>query len=120
MTKKPPCIRGLRNFKRGCPGKPWNGEEGCPAWVELLVTPKDEPAKPKDKIGHCIDHWMVELKLKELGLLEGNQIAIESFRNNMSIDGYPKPDPAVLRLVDKINEIQMLKMALGSQRMIGG
>ncbi len=101
----PPCIRGLKPYeKSGCPCRPWDGENGCPAWVELLVTPAGEPLKPKDKIGKCLDHWDLELRLKSLGLLEGNQQAIESFRNNMSVTGSPKPDPALVRLVEVVEE----------------
>jgi hypothetical protein len=101
-----PCIRGLKAFSRGCPMKMWDGESGCPAWIELLVTPRNEPAKPKDKVGRCIDHWMLELKLSELGLLEGNQRAIESFRNNMSVDGSPKPDPVIVKLLKRVDDLQ--------------
>lgn len=93
----PPCIRALKRFeKTGCPERTWDGKEGCPAWVEMLVTPKDEPMKPKDKIGKCIDLWQLELTLKSLGLLEGNQQATESFRNGMleqDRDGNPRPKP---------------------------
>jgi hypothetical protein len=100
--KNPPCIRGLKEFKKGCPQQPWNGVSGCPAWVELLVTPEGAPLKPKDKIGKCIDHWDIELRLKALGLLEGNQRATESFRNNMSTDRGPRPDPALLKMINMI------------------
>jgi hypothetical protein len=104
---KVPCIRGLSCMKNGCPMKPWDGEEGCPAWVELLVTPEDEPLKPKDKQGNCVDMWNLTLKLRELALLEGNQRAIESFRNNMSVDGSPKPDPALYALAQAIERRQI-------------
>lgn len=107
---KPPCMRGLKEFKKGCPQKPWNGEDGCPAWVELLVTPMNEPTKPKDKIGKCIEHWKIELQLKSLALLEGNQMAIESFRNNMTTPGCPKPDPAVVRLVQAMEQHYQLRI----------
>jgi hypothetical protein len=73
------------------------------------VTPKNEPMNPKDKIGKCLDHWQLELKLTELGLLEGNQKAIETFRNNMTVEGSPKPDPAMVTLIRKIEEVQRIK-----------
>jgi len=104
--KKPPCIRGLKAFKGGCPQRPWDGESGCPAWVELLVTPKGEPNKPKDKVGKCIDHWNLELTLTSLGLLEGNQRAIETFRNNMTVEGSPKPDPAIVQMIGMMEQRQ--------------
>lgn len=104
--KKAPCIRGLREFRKGCPGRPWDGEQGCPAWIELLITPRNEPTKPKEKVGRCIDNWQIELKLTELGLLEGNQMAIESFRNNMTVDGSPRPDPAVCKLLSVIDDFK--------------
>ncbi|NNF99484.1 MAG: hypothetical protein HKM93_08910 [Desulfobacteraceae bacterium] len=110
INKYPPCIRGLKPFeKKGCPQKEWDGDQGCPAWRELLVTPRGEPAKPKDKIGRCIDAWMLEFKLTELGLLEGNQQATESLRNGMLTrlgDGtvVPKADLGSLKLISIIDE----------------
>jgi hypothetical protein len=71
-----------------------------------MVTPRGEPTKPKDKIGRCVDLWMVELKLTELGLLEGNQQAIESFRNNMTVDGSPRPDPALCKMIRILEDNQ--------------
>ena len=114
----PPCIRNLERFKKtGCPQKSWNGKEGCPAWIELLVTPKGEPLKPKDKIGRCIDHWNFEFQLTALGLIEGNQHAMESFRNGMietREDGkdYPKPDSASLALFELFTQMQNQRKAI--------
>jgi len=108
----PPCIRNLERFKKsGCPQKPWDGQEGCPAWIEILITPKNEPMKPKDKIGKCIDHWNIELQLTALGLMEGNQQATESFRNGMiEIDkdgnAYPKADLGTMALIKLLHESQ--------------
>lgn len=104
-----PCMRGLKRFeKTGCPRKPWDGERGCSAWVELLITPDNEPTKAKDKVGNCLDIWNLELRLKSLGLLEGNQRAIESFRNNMSVEGSPKSDPGVVTLLHAVARQQGL------------
>lgn len=115
--KHPPCIRGLKKFeKSGCPCRAWDGESGCPAWVELLVTPPNEPLKPKDKIGKCIDHWQIDFWLKSLGLLEGNQQAIESFRNNMTVDGSPKPDPAIILLANALSKLRIRRIEGGSQQ----
>ena len=113
---KPPCIRGLAAFKKGCPER--DGEGGCPAWVELLVTPRGEPLKPKDKIGRCIDRWQHEFQLTMLSLLEGNQQAVESFRNNMTTDGGPRPDPAVVHLVQLLEDRQRIQYE--AAKMIGG
>jgi len=115
---KPPCIRGLAAFKKGCCEKEWDGESGCPAWVELLVTPRGEPLKPKDKIGRCIDRWQLEFALTTLGLLEGNQKAVESFRNNMTTEHGPKPDPAVAYLVQLLEDRQRIQHE--AAKMIGG
>ena len=51
MSKKnPPCIRNLEKFKKvGCPKKQWDGEEGCPAWIELSVATKENPNKREIK-----------------------------------------------------------------------
>lgn len=117
--KKPPCIRGLKEFKKGCPCRPWDGETGCPAWAELLVTPNGEPLKQKDKIGKCLDHWALDLQLKSLGLLEGNQQAIESFRNNMTVDGSPRPDPAVVGLLSVFEKYQQVRGRHGGQQIRG-
>jgi hypothetical protein len=94
--KKPPCIRGI---VKHCPQKSWDGSEGCPAWIEMTIATKGDPLK-KEIRKQCIDLWQHDFSLAALGLLEGNQQATESFRNNMTTsDGRPKPDPALLKLV---------------------
>lgn len=121
MAKKigPPCMRGLKAFqKTGCPMKSYDGESGCTAWVELMVTPPDEPTKPIDKAGKCLDHWTLDMQLKTLQLLEGNQQAIESFRNNVSVDGSPKPDPAVVALLRHIEERNRALNTMAAEKMI--
>ena len=101
--KKPPCIRGLIAFKKGCPQRSWNGEDGCPAWVEVEMKSKNGE---KITIKECLDLHMARLHFGTNMLLEGNQQAIETFRNNMSIEGSPKPDPAILALANIIDSSQ--------------
>lgn len=103
--KNPPCIRGI--MKR-CPQAPWNGADGCPAWVEMTVATKGDPLK-KEVRKQCIDLWQHDFSLAALGLLEGNQRATESFRNNMTVEGQPKPDPALLKLVKILDTRQQIE-----------
>lgn len=106
--KNPPCIRNLEPFKKsGCPQKKWDGEEGCPMWKELTTTTRQDPVPQLRKM--CIDVWMFDLKITELGLLEGNQQATESFRNGMLDTSdpsnlKPKPDNAMIALVNFLYE----------------
>jgi len=108
---KPPCIRNLDKFKKtGCPEKQWDGEEGCPAWIELSVADRDNPNKREIR-KQCLDKWLWEFNWAMLGLLEGNQQAIETFRNGMiqtTSDGQavPRPDPAVVSLFCFLKEVQ--------------
>lgn len=103
-----PCIRGLKEFKKGCPEKCWNGNEGCPAWKEYTI--KDNKDGGIKIIKDCIDNLQEIWAFESLKLLEGNQIATESFRNGMTeeIDGkiYPKPDRGIVNLVSMIYEQQ--------------
>ena len=108
--KKPPCIRGLKEFKSGCPQKSWDGEEGCPCWIELSVSARGDPLK-KEVRKQCLDLWLWEFQWAMMGLLEGNQQAVESFRNGMlDVDSngknQPKPDPAVVVLLNLIKNTQ--------------
>jgi hypothetical protein len=101
--KKPPCIRNLSSFKKGCPQTLWDGEEGCPCWIEMTFPKKDNP-KETEILKHCVDIWMFIMQRDALGLLEGNQAAIESFRNGMTFaagDGktYPRANPASVELL---------------------
>lgn len=113
MAKNPPCIRNLERFRKtGCPQREWDGEQGCPAWIELAVPDPDHPVKRRIE-KKCLDLWMFTLNWSQLGLLEGNQRAVESFRNGMvelGADGkaYPKPDPAMLHLVNEIERRRQL------------
>lgn len=110
MAKKnPPCIRNLKCFEEtGCPQCEWDGDDGCTAWVEMIVGSKDNPGKPITK-KMCIDKWNFDFQFSILGALEGNQQAVESFRNGMvQMDGegtvHPKPDPALLNLLGLVKE----------------
>lgn len=78
----PPCIRGLQQFKKGCPEKTWDGESGCPCWIEEMVVDSETSKKRIEK--KCLDLWMFTIAWHSNGLLEGNQQAVESFRNNVS------------------------------------
>ena len=75
-----PCIRGLSQFKKGCPEKVWNGKEGCPAWVEMSIPDPENIGKHKIE-KKCLDLWYFTFQWAALSLLEGNQKAVESFRN---------------------------------------
>ena len=107
---KPPCIRNLPRFKKGCPQKIWDGEEGCPCWIEMSVAKRENP-KEKEIKKDCLDMWHFSFQWAMLGLLEGNQQATESFRNGMvetRDDGkdYPKPDIAVIKLFQMFENMQ--------------
>ena len=52
------------------------------------------------EIKECVDIYMARLQFDTNVLLEGNQQAVESFRNNMSTASGPKPDPAVMKLLN--------------------
>ena len=99
--KKIPCIRGLKEYKRhGCPCMLFNKDtgKGCPAWIEIGVTALDDPNSPVKNEGHCVDIWNSKLLHDAIKRLAGVQQATESFRNNMSTEQGPKPDPAVIKL----------------------
>jgi len=74
---KPPCIRGLKEFKKGCPQRCWNGNDGCPAWMEEIIV---ENGKKKNH-GACLEWWKLFYARNALRLLEGTQQATESNRN---------------------------------------
>ncbi len=107
--KRPPCIRNLKCFEEtGCPQCEWDGEEGCTAWKEMTVGTAESQGKPVTK-KMCVDMWQFDFSYSILGALEGNQQAIESFRNGMvQMDSQgttqPKPDPGVLILLNMVQE----------------
>ena len=106
-----PCIRNLERFKKkGCPQKIWDGKEGCPCWIEMPVSNRENPEKKEIK-KNCIDLWQFDFQWAMLGLLEGNQQATESFRNGMVQTGedgkdYPKPDPGVIQLYKLFDDMR--------------
>jgi len=106
-----PCIKNLESFKKkGCPQKIWDGKEGCPCWIEMPVTNRGNPLK-KEIRKQCIDLWMWEFQWAMLGLLEGNQQAVESFRNGMVEVGpdnkdRPKSDPGIIALIKLVEDAQ--------------
>jgi len=95
--KRPPCIRGLKRFeKKGCPQRKWDGEDGCPAWIEDWVVEKGERIQK----GMCVDMWIPLYLRFSLGLLEGNQQATESNRNmtallSLSVCGAQSPSEII-------------------------
>lgn len=124
MTKKGKrtCIKGLPDFKNGCPEKHGVYPDGCPAWKEYTVS-QDNHNGPV-VIRDCVDVLKERWQFEALKLLEGNQRATESFRNGMcetAKDGqvYPKVDRAVLELVlflQRAKEDQLLIDSTQSRR----
>ena len=110
-----PCTRGLSAFKDGCPKRPWDGEsgDGCPLWLEKDV-PKRENPMIREPLKACIDVWQFEVNWAQLGLLEGNQAAIEQLRNGLLFYDEekktvsPKPDYAMRELVKMIKAQQLM------------
>lgn len=91
----PPCIRNLYCFRKtGCPEKLWNGATGCTAWAELTVPNESNPIQ-KDIVKGCIDIINFQFQYAQLGLLEGNQRATESFRNGMTEERGGKTVPKI-------------------------
>jgi hypothetical protein len=81
---KPPCTRNIERFKEGCPEREYNEKDGsgCPLWLELEIPTRENP-RVKKKQKKCIDLWYFTLLWSQLGCLEGNQQAVETFRNAM-------------------------------------
>lgn len=105
---KPPCIRNLKRFEEGCPQKEWDGDGGCPAWIEMIVSKRNNPQeKVLEKM--CVDLWNHKFIWASLGALEGVQAAVESHRNaSCEPDPHdpfndnkarPKPDLFTMKLV---------------------
>lgn len=65
----------------------------------------------KIMIRECLDLWIARLHWGTNQLLEGNQQAIESFRNNMTVEGCPRPDPAMLRMLELIQNNKPLALS---------
>jgi hypothetical protein len=123
----PPCIRGLKCFKKGCPQKRWSERdpEGCPAWVELDM--KTKGGTDVIEIRECLDLYMSRLMFYNNCLLEGNQQAIESFRNGMVYkdangDIVPKPTEIEMALLFHMQNVtqKMLNDNYEDPKMIKG
>ena len=109
MSPKPPCIRGLKEFKRGCPQEKWNSftGRGCPAWITRTVPTRSNPSEG-ETISQCLDLWLLTVNWDANKLLEGTNQAIESFRNNMTetteFGDYPKASRGLRYLINFIEE----------------
>lgn len=79
-AKKMPCIRGLKEFSKGCPKKAWDGEDGCPAWITFIIPDPNNPCTKTYK-SQCVDIWQAELLYRSLGLTELNTISVNSLEN---------------------------------------
>lgn len=81
--KMSPCIRGLKQFNKGCPEMTYNPNTGlgCPAWQEIDMATKG--GQDKIEIRECLDLYTARLLYHNNCLLESNQQALESFRNGM-------------------------------------
>jgi hypothetical protein len=114
--KKPPCIRGLAAFKKGCPQRAWNGEDGCPAFIEAEFAVKGGTEKVKVK--ECVDMHMARLQFHTNCLLEGSQQSIESFRNGMvekDASGKMRPRPSQIEMAIA-HTVQRMTVATVSER----
>lgn len=77
----------------------------------MVIPLRDNPLK-KESRSQCIDKWYFDFQWSMLGLLEGNQVATETFRNAMiqinpeTGKPEPRPDPAMKRMLDLYSENQ--------------
>jgi len=109
----------LPAFKDGCPKRSWDGEtgEGCPLWIEQDVPTRENPMVKKP-LKACVDRWQWEIQWAQLGLLEGNQAAIEQLRNGLLFYDdekktvSPKPDYAIRELVGMLKVIHQDQLLL--------
>jgi hypothetical protein len=94
---RPPCIRGLKQFRGGCPQRSWNGHDGCPAWIDRDIPDRDNPPKVI-AANMCVDIYLSRLQWDTNAFLQGIQASIESFRNNMTeVDEEGKKHPKTSR-----------------------
>lgn len=108
---KRPCVRDLKVFRKaGCPEKTWDGNGGCPMWVDGEMPKHQGPGM--EWVHCCQDELMYRFNYSMGALLAGNQIATESFRNGMVMKDektgatLPKPDRATLLVLSMFrNEI---------------
>jgi len=99
-----PCIRGLKEFKKGCPEN-----SSCPAWISTLGT------KHPVKINKCADVAMVDLMWDLNCNMIGNQQATESLRN-----GLCEVDPETNQTAPKAIKMTLVKaFSEKNRRMIG-
>lgn len=107
-----PCVRGI--YKK-CPGKVWDGKKGCPLWFEDLITIQEGQTQKEVLRAQCADRWQYDFLWWNNARLAGNQHAVESFRNNMTVDGNPRPDPAVVHLIGILEERQRINLLAGQK-----
>ena len=105
--KRPPCLRNLHQFRKGCPQREWNGEDGCTAWIDVHLPTKG--GNETIHVKECLDLHMARLVFHTNCLLEGNQQAMETFRNGMveqDSNGNirPKSSPAELALYHAVQK----------------
>ncbi|MDY6904074.1 MAG: hypothetical protein SWH61_05245 [Thermodesulfobacteriota bacterium] len=106
-----PCVRNLPGFKKGCPEN-----DTCPCWKTLQVAKRGNPLEKEIK-SQCIDLWMFEFAWSQLGATEAVQKEIEELRNNLCQGGgMPKPDPALVELVQIIRK----RLSDGNTPELGG
>lgn len=72
-----PCIRGLREFKKGCPES-----SQCSCWIEKAMS---KIGGGTEIIKQCADLWIIQLLFDMCALMEGNQQATESSRNMIAL-----------------------------------
>jgi hypothetical protein len=82
-------------------------------WIERDVPTRENPMVKKP-LRACVDVWQWEIQWAQLGLLEGNQAAIEQLRNGLLFYDdetktvSPKPDYAIRELVKMLKDQQKL------------
>ena len=85
------CVRGLKEFKKsGC-------SETCPLHINVKNSMTDGTI---EEFSGCADIWQATQLFKLNVRLDGIQQAIESLRNNISTKDGPKPDPALVKLLN--------------------
>jgi len=108
-----PCIKNLPQYKKGCPRRIWSetDKKGCPCWIEFDM--KTVGGQKTIHIAECIELYKVRLLYANNCLLEGNQQAIESFRNGMVVldnNGKPQPKnaPATVALFNLLENMRLM------------
>jgi len=99
-----PCIKNLFAFRKaGCPEKAWDGEEGCPCWIELVSSNKSNPLEKEVK-KQCMDKWLFDFQWASVGLAEANAQGQEQLRNGLLMKDengqmVPKPDMVMYNIL---------------------